>query len=103
MRISAGHALALGLAAAATGSAVTVAHALPAASLPLAKEATASLQRVGFFCSPGYEASYGGRCVATPARSEVDLYQDLPTYYGEATTLHRTYRRHRRQGLHERF
>lgn len=58
-----------------------------------------------FFCSPGFEPSYGGTCVAVPPRAEIELFVDQPLYVGEDATvpLRRHYRRHRRHGLRERF
>ena len=55
-----------------------------------------------YFCSPGFEPSYGGTCVAVPARAEIELFVDQPLL-GAETTVARHYRRHRRHGLHARF
>lgn len=57
-----------------------------------------------YFCSPGFEPSYGGTCVAVPPRAEIELFVDQPLYVGEdATVPLRHYRRHRRHGLRERY
>ena len=55
-----------------------------------------------YFCSPGFEPSYGGTCVAVPARAEIELFVDQPLY--ETRTVRRVIRHHRyRHGLRERF
>ena len=57
-----------------------------------------------YFCSPGFEPSYGGTCVAVAPRAEIELFVDQPLYDGEnATVPLRRYRHHRRHGLRERF
>ena len=58
--------------------------------------------RAEYFCSPGFEPSYGGTCVAVPARAEIELFVDQPLLGGEQTVV-RHYRRHRRHGLRERY
>lgn len=59
--------------------------------------------RAEYFCSPGFEPSYGGTCVAVPARAEIELFVDQPLLGGEETVV-RHYRHHRRHhGLRERF
>ena len=57
--------------------------------------------RAEYFCSPGFEPSYGGTCVAVPARAEIELFVDQPLLGGETTTVVRHHRRHRRHGLRE--
>ena len=57
-----------------------------------------------YFCSPGFEPSYGGTCVAVPARAEIELFVDQPLLGSEAPVpLARHYRRHRRHGLREAY
>ena len=58
--------------------------------------------RAEYFCSPGFEPSYGGTCVAVPARAEIELFVNQPLI-GAETTAVRHYRRHRRHGLRARF
>lgn len=58
--------------------------------------------RAEYFCSPGFEPSYGGTCVAVPARAEIELFVDQPLLGGEETVV-RHIRRHRRHGLRERY
>ena len=55
-----------------------------------------------YFCSPGFEPSYGGTCVAVPARAEIELFVDQPLLGSEETVV-RHYRRHRRHGIRERY
>ncbi len=58
--------------------------------------------RAEYFCSPGFEPSYGGTCVAVPPRAEIELFVDQPLLGSEETVV-RHHRRHRRHGLRERF
>lgn len=58
--------------------------------------------RAEYFCSPGFEPSFGGTCVAVPPRAEIELFVDQPLLGSEETVV-RHYRRHRRHGLRERF
>ena len=62
---------------------------------------TSPLVRVGYYCSPGYEATYGGRCVATASTDQVDLHYNEPSDYDEPAPVPR--RHHRHKGLHERY
>lgn len=55
-----------------------------------------------YFCSPGFEPSYGGTCVAVPPRAEIELFVDQPLLGTEEATVVRHYR-HRRHGLRERY
>lgn len=82
------HALALAAAAAAAGSCLMV---VPGGA------------RAEYFCSPGFEPSYGGTCVAVPARAEIELFVDQPLLGVERTEVVRQYRRHRRHGLRARY
>ena len=60
--------------------------------------------RAEYFCSPGFEPSYGGTCVAVPARAEIELFVDQPLLGGEEPVpLVRHSRRHRHHGLRARF
>ena len=59
--------------------------------------------RAEYFCSPGFEPSYGGTCVAVPARAEIELFVDQPLYGGETTTVARRYHHRRRHGLRARY
>lgn len=88
---------ALALAASAAASA---AQAMPATHLAFGSHGGQALTTVEYFCSPGFEPSYGGRCIATPARPEIELFLEEPVYTGEVTT-ERHYRRHK--GLRERY
>ena len=55
-----------------------------------------------YYCGVGFEASYGGQCVATLARDEIDLYLNAPA--GEPYVPAVRPRRHRRhRGLSERY
>ena len=64
----------------------------------------AGAARAEYFCSPGFEPSYGGTCVAVPARAEIELFVDQPLLGNDAPVplVHR-YRRHRRHGLREAY
>ena len=63
---------------------------------------TAPVVRVGYYCSPGFEATAGGRCIAVASRDEVDLYLNEPAGdYGEPAPLRRHHRH--RKGLHARY
>lgn len=86
--------LGFGLAISATG-----ASALPGAATGLALERPAppALTEVEYFCSPGFVPTYGGRCIATPARDEVELFLNEAV---EAPVYHH---RHRRHGLRARY
>ncbi len=100
MRLAAG--LGFGLAAATLVGAAQAAVGLPAKALPGALPSSAAgVTRVEYFCSPGFEPSYGGTCVAVPSRAEIELFVDQPIY--ETQTVRRVVRRHRRHGLRERF
>lgn len=59
------------------------------------------LVRVGYYCSPGFEATYGGRCVATASTDQVDLQFNEPSDYGEPAPV--VHRHHRHKRLHERY
>lgn len=75
------------------------AAAMPSAPSPaFAPDATPGLTRVEYFCSPGFVPSYGGQCVATMARDEVEIYVNEPV---EALPPP-PHRRHR-HALHERY
>ncbi len=65
--------------------------------------ATAPLVRVEYYCSPGFEATVGGRCVATASADQVDLYLNEPAGdgYDEPVPLRRHHRH--RKGLHARY
>ena len=65
--------------------------------------ATPSVVEVGYYCSPGFVASYG-RCIATASTDEVDLYLNEPGDYDlEEAPAPVVRHRHRRHGLHERY
>ena len=97
MRHAAG--LALGLALTGFASAAQAMVGLPGAVAPIAP----ALTKVEYFCSPGFEPSYGGTCVAVPPRAEIELYVDQPIY-GVPVPTYRTYVRHRRRhGIRERY
>ena len=71
-----------------------------AMSLAPLKLSDVGLQRVEYYCSPGFEPR-GGSCVAVPSRAEIELYVDQPIYGGDYGVRRRY--RHRRRGLRERF
>ena len=97
MRLVAG----LALTSAFETGAAQAAVGLPGAAVP-AGAASPAPTRVEYFCSPGFEPSYGGTCVAVPARAEIELFVDQPLY--ETRTVRRVIRHHRyRHGLRERF
>ena len=50
--------------------------------------------QAGYYCSPGFEATYGGRCVATTSRDEIDLYRNEPVAEAYVPPV-RHHRRHR--------
>ena len=87
--------LALALGTAAPAQAMIGARPASAAATPIVK--------VGYYCSPGFIASYG-RCIATASTDEVDLYLNEPGGYvhdeAPPPVLHR---RHHRHGLHARY
>ena len=98
MRMTVG--LCAGLCLSVVGSAAQAAVGAPgavrsASSMP-------NLTQVEYFCSPGFEPSYGGTCVAVPSRAEVELFVDQPIYESEHV-VRRTLRHHRRRGLQERY
>ena len=91
--------LVLGLCASLVASALparAMVGALPAASVAL------PLVKVGYYCSPGFIASYG-RCIATASTDEVDLYLNEPGGYDHEDAPVVVRHRHRHHGLHERF
>jgi len=89
--------LALGLSLASAGSANAMVGALPATA------ATRPVVKVGYYCSPGFVASYG-RCIATASNDEVDLYLNDPGGYDQAEVAPPpVVRRHRRHRLSERY
>lgn len=59
--------------------------------------------RSEYFCSPGFEPSYGSTCVAVPPRAEIEIFVTQPLISGDETTLVRHYRGHRRHGLRTRY
>ena len=65
--------------------------------------AGATPARAEYYCSPGFQPSYG-RCIATAASSEVDLYLNEPGgYIHDDAPAPLVHRRHRRHGLHLRY
>ena len=80
--------------------------ALPARAMVGALPATPAPQpivKVGYYCSPGFVASYG-RCIATASTDQVDLYLNEPGGYDlEEAPAPVVRHRHRRHGLHERY
>ena len=91
--------LALGLALVAATSA---AQAMVAA--PVAPTSTSSpITKVEYFCSPGFEPSYGGTCLAVAPRAEIELFVDQPIFEPTAPTYRTRVRRHRRHGISERY
>ena len=53
------------------------------------------------FCSPGFEPSYNGQCIATMARDEIQLYLNEPAYDAAPRVIR--HHRHHRVGLRERY
>jgi len=96
------HAAGLALGLALTVSAST-AQAMVGAPLADARPAPPAVTKVEYYCSPGFEPSYGGTCVAVPSRAEIELFIDQPIL-DEPRVLHRVphHRRHR-SGLRERY
>ncbi len=74
-----------------------------AAATGLGLLCAAGSARAEYFCSPGFEPSYGGTCVAVPPRAEIEQFVDQPLIGADETTVVRHYRRHRRHGIRERF
>ena len=64
-------------------------------------EIAAPIVKVGYYCSPGFEATYGGRCVATISRDEIDLYLNDSPVDNDRPPPRRHH--HRRHGLVERY
>ncbi len=94
MRHAAGLALGLALVGlASTGQAMV---AWPAA----VPSGASAITKVEYFCSPGFEPSYGGTCVAVASRAEIELFVDQPIF---APTYRPRVRRRRHHGLHERY
>ncbi len=89
------------------GAFVSGAHAMgtmPVGALSAAARASteAPIRLAEYYCSPGYEPTSGGRCIATASRDEVELYVDYPL--GEPQPAPAPpHRRHRRHGLRERY
>ena len=77
---------------------VSAAVALAATGACLTGSGTAHAE---YFCSPGFEPSYGGTCVAVAPRTEIELFVDQPLYGGETIVRHRHH--HRRHGLRESY
>jgi hypothetical protein len=90
--------IALGFCVAAAVPALAMGPVPSAATRTVAPSATL----VEYYCSPGFEPTYGGRCVATLSRDEIDLYLNDTTDDGVA---HHRYRRHHRRHytLHSRY
>ncbi len=78
-------------------------HALLVLAFGMALAAEAAPARAEYYCSPGFVPSYG-RCIATAASDEVDLYLNEPGgYIHDDAPLRVVHHRHRRHGLHERY
>ena len=68
------------------------------------KASAPAVTNVEYFCSPGFEPSYGGTCVAVAPRAEIELFVDQPIYSTPITPSYRPYVRHRRRhGIRERY
>ena len=97
MRRSAVLVLGLGLLATSAG--------MPARAMVGARPATQDakpLIKVGYYCSPGFVASYG-RCIATASTDEVDLYLNDPSGYDVDVVPVPVRHRHHRRGIPERY
>ncbi len=101
MRLAAGLALALAIPACSAQAAVGPSMA-GASAMAKGSAAAPAVTRVEYYCSPGFEPSYGGTCVAVPARPEIELFVDQPIYGTEATRRLVHHRRHR-HALRARF
>ena len=77
-------------------------NALLVLALGTALAAEAVPAQAGYYCSPGYAASYG-RCIATASTDQVDLYLNEPGGYDREEAPPVVHHRHRRHGLHERY
>ncbi len=71
-------------------------------ALPAAPTSAGPIVKVGYYCSPGFVASYG-RCIATADAQEVDLYLNDPAGYDNEVEPPPVRHRHRRHGIHERY
>lgn len=78
------------------------AQAAPGAIGAVARSAAPAITNVEYFCSPGFEPSYGGTCVAVPSRAEVEIYVEQPIYDTSETVHHHARRAHHR-GIRERY
>ena len=79
--------------------------ALPARAMVGALPVTPAAQpivRIGYYCSPGFIASYG-RCIATSSTDQVDLYLNEPGGYDREEVAPPVRHRRHRRGLHERY
>ena len=79
--------------------AAIVSAALVAAGLVTAHTGVAQAE---YYCSPGFEPSYGGQCVATLSRDEVNLYLNEPGAEGDVQAI-RPHRHRHRRGLTARY
>jgi hypothetical protein len=72
--------------------------------LATAAAAGAAPARAEYYCSPGFEPSYG-RCIATASTDQVDLYLNEPGGYihEDAPPVPLVHHRHRRHGLRARY
>ena len=64
---------------------------------------TPAITKVEYFCSPGFEPSYGGTCVAVASRAEIELFVDQPIFAPVEPAYRPRVRRRRHHGLHERY
>lgn len=101
MRYAAVLGLGLGLTTAGPIMTTSTAEAMVAPTAASFTSAAAPVSKIGYYCSPGFEATYGGRCVATASTDEVELFLN-DSGYDDAPR--RVYRHHRRRhGLSERY
>ncbi len=75
---------------------------LAAGFAPLLVAGGAGTAQAGYYCSPGFEATSGGRCVATLSRDEVDLYLNEPAAEPFVPAVRPRHHR-RRHGIAERY
>ncbi len=54
-----------------------------------------------YYCSPGFEPTFGGQCVATLSRDQIQLYLNEPV--AEAIPTVRSRHHRRRHGLAARY
>ena len=95
--------LALGLMLLGATSTAQAMVGAPGSARIAAPASDAAVTKVEYFCSPGFEPSYGGTCLAVAPRAEVELFVDQPIFEPAARVYRSRVRRHRHHGLSERY